>query len=421
MITRLLSEEETDLVTVTNPLSFGRRDVIRLKTHRYLAVDCRQQFVTMPDGSEELHISGLPLAGFESKCFALTDSYVRKQCPFQYENRVLTTPFARVTFDENGAIASFVDLAANRELRGSGLPLNTFLFGEDISNAWDTWDIDADIESKLHPCDALESFQVVADGDTEFRIRTTYRLSPKSTLKQDMVFYADSPRVDFETVVDWNDAHRLLKAAFDVSVRSDYATQEIQYGNLKRSTKRNTTVEQASFEVCNHKFTDLSEPNYGIALLNDCKYGISVNGSNIALTLHKGGAKPDPRADAGIHTFTYAFLPHEGGFRAENAVAGGYELNYPVLSAMGGKVNRTLFTIDKTNIIAEAVKPCEESQRAFILRLYEAEGTYTNATLTPCEAVTEMVLCDMLENERESTDGRLQFRPFEIKTIKMKY
>ena len=221
--------------------------------------------------------------------------------------------------------------------------------------------------------------------------------------------------------MDWNDAHRLLKVAFDVSVRSDYATQEIQYGNLKRSTKRNTTVEQASFEVCNHKFTDLSEPNYGIALLNDCKYGISVNASNMALTLHKGGAKPDPRADAGIHAFTYAFLPHAGGFRAENAVAGGYELNYPVLSAVGGKRNRTLFTIDKANIIAETVKPCEESQRAFILRLYEAEGTYTNATLTPCEAVTEAVLCDMLENELEATDGRLQFCPFEIKTIKMKY
>jgi alpha-mannosidase len=281
--------------------------------------------------------------------------------------------------------------------------------------------VDADVESKLLPCKQLERFEVVADGETEFRIRTAYRLSAKSTLQQDMVFYADSPRVDFETIVDWNDPHRLLKAAFDVSVRSDFATQEIQYGNLKRSTKRNTTVEQAAFEVCNHKYTDLSEPNYGVAVLNDCKYGIGVNGSNITLTLHKGGARPDPRGDAGIHSFIYAFLPHSGGFSSENAIAGGYELNYPVLTAAGGKINQALFAIDRSNIIAEAIKPCEETQRAFIVRLYEAEGTYTNAKVTPCESVTGMTLCDMLENEQETTDGILSFRPFEIKTIKMTY
>lgn len=417
----LLSGPGEDKITLTNTLSFGRQDVLRIQTDKYLDADCRQQLVALPDGSTQLHVSGIHLDGLESRSFSLTQRHDPKPSPFRFENQILHTPFAKVTFDEAGTIASFVDLKANRELRGNGLPLNSFLFGEDLPNSWDTWDVDADVESKLLPCRNLEHFAVVADGETEFRIRTTYRLSAKSILRQDMVFYADSPRVDFETVVDWNDPHRLLKAAFDVSVRSDFATQEIQYGNLKRSTKRNTTVEQAAFEVCNHKYTDLSEPNYGVAILNDCKYAIGVNGSNMTLTLHKGGAKPDPRGDAGVHSFTYAFLPHSGGFSHENAIAGGYELNYPVLSAVGGKTYDMLFTVDHANIIAEAVKPCEEPQRAFIVRLYEAEGTYTNAKLTPCAAVTGMTLCDMLENEQEITDGILQFRPFEIKTIKMTY
>ncbi len=417
----LLADATPNKITLTNTLSQAREDVIVIPTEQYLAVDCHQQQVILADGRRELHLSGLRLDGLESRSFDLTDSHPIETSPFHYENRVLQTPFAVVTFDENGGIASFVDRSVGRELRGDGLPLNTFLFGEDFPNLWDAWDIDADTEQKLHPCTALESFEVVSEGEVEFRIRTKYRLSDKSMLEQDMVFYADNPRVDFVTTVDWNDPHRLLKVAFDVSVRSDYVTQEIQYGNIKRPTTRNNTYQQAAFEVCNHKYTDLSEPRYGVTVLNDCKYGISVDGSAIGLTLHRGGAKPDPRADAGVHSFTYAFLPHNGGFCADNAVAEGYCLNYPVLVSEGDKSLQPLVRVDRSNIIVEAVKPCEDVQKAFILRLYEAEGTRTQATLSTDCRITDMKLCDMLENETEPAEKLLSFRPFEIKTLKLFY
>ena len=417
----LLADDTQNTVTLTNTLSAARHDVIRIRTAGYLAADCHQQRVAMPDGTEELHVSGLHLDAFSSQTFALAERCSTAASPFSYQDGTLQTPYATVRFDENGSIASFFDRLAGRELRGDGFPLNTLLFGEDMPLNCDCWDIDADTESKLRPCTALEAFDVVADGAVEFRIRCRYRLSEKSVLHQDMVFYADSPRVDFETCVDWHDPHRLLKACFDVAVRSDYVTQEIQYGNLKRTTKRNTSTEQAAFEVCNQKYTDLSEPGYGVAILNDCKYGITAQDSRLALTLHCGGTRPDRRGDAGVHHFTYAFFHHVGGFRAENTVWQGYFLNYPVIVSAGAKKLPQLLSIDQPNIVVEAVKPCEEADRAFIVRLYEAEGTYTNAVITPLAAVKKIMQCDMLENEQESVGNRLSFRPFEIKTLKLSY
>ena len=127
--------------------------------------------------------------------------------------------------------------------------------------------------------------KVVSDGKVQFRIRSTYRLSDKSTLKQDMIFYSTTPRVDFETIIDWKDKHRFLKVSFDTTVRSNFARHEIQFGHSLKPTTRNNSIEQAMFEVVNHKFTDLSETRYGVALLNDCKYGISVEGSDMQLSL----------------------------------------------------------------------------------------------------------------------------------------
>ena len=173
--------------------------------------------------------------------------------------------------------------------------------------------------------------------------------------------------------------------------------------------------------MCNHKYTDISEPGYGIAILNDCKYGISVNGSTLALTLHKGGCNPDTRGDAGVHSFTYSFLPHEGGFAADTTIRQGYLLNCPMLVSEGSKAVQKLLSVDKSNIVVEAIKPCEESEKAFIVRLYEAEGTYTHVTLSADRKISGMKICDMLENEQEDTDSHLSFRPFEIKTLKLSY
>ncbi len=412
-------------VTLFNSLSFERDDVVEIPGERYLdAAGTAQQLVTKRNGDTVLRVSGIKLKAFEGKAFEFADKVESGMSPFNFSGNILETPFATVTFDKKGFMSSFIDKRTGRELRGESYSLNTFIFGEEVSAAWDCWNIDIDYEKKMSDCAELLSFKPVSDGAVEFRIRAEYRISDKTTLSQDIVFYAAFPRVDFETTVDWNDKHRLLKTVFDTSVRAEYSVHEIQFGNVKRPTNRNTEVQQARFEVSNHKYTDISEPSYGIAILNDCKYGLSVLDSNISLTLHKGGCKPDPRGDKGIHEFTYSFYPHTGTFCAGNTVREAYFLNNPVLSFAGRREMTGLVEIGKANVIAETVKPCEENQKAYIARIYEAEGSFAKTGISFKGAV-RVCETDMLEqNEQEIADfagTEFCFKPFEIRTFKVYY
>ncbi|MBO7319389.1 MAG: alpha-mannosidase, partial [Clostridia bacterium] len=344
--------------------------------------------------------------------------------PFNYDGNTLITPFAKVEFDKNGFISSFVDTLAQRELV-DGLPFNTFLMAEDVPMSWDNWDIDADLEMKFKPCATLLEREVVSEGAVAFIIRSKYKISDKSTITQDMIFFAGSPEVRFDTYMDWQDDHRFLKTAFDTDVREDFARHEIQFGYFKRPTTRNNSVEQAKFEVVNHKYTDLSEPNYGVTVMNDCKYGISVNGSQIRLSLHKGGNHPDVKGDKGLHRAIYSFLPHNCAFGAEAAIQPAYKLNIPHIVASGAYEANALVNVDKPNIIVESIKPCEDEDKAFIVRLYEAEGTRTNSVITFADTINKFAVTNMLEEEIDSAINgntlKTQLRPFEIKTVKVYY
>lgn len=424
LLRETLQAPEDGTFTVLNPLGFSRSDTLYLPCPVKGAV-C-QQTETM-EGKPIWAVDGITLPAFggvvveqdHAPCNASASA-------FQWDGKTLVTPFARIALDAQGRIESFYDLRLGRELRDkTKLPLNTLLFGEDVPADWDNWDVDADLFWKLKPVEALTDQKVVSNGPVEFRLRNTYRLSEKSSLRQDLVFYASSPRVDFETVVDWQDHHRFLKAAFDLDLRADFARTEIQFGFTQRPTTRNTLREQAMFEVSNHRYTDLSELDQGAAVLNDCKYGVTVENGSILLSLHKGGCRPDPRGDTGVHRFTYAFFPHASGFGAA-VVEEGQKLNAsPIVSpgAWGGQ-KESLVTVDKANVALDTVKPCEDEERAFILRLYESTGTHTRATLS-CRAAKEFLRCNLLEEPMGAAEKgqaySLSLRPFEIVTLKITY
>ncbi|MBD5459395.1 MAG: alpha-mannosidase, partial [Lachnospiraceae bacterium] len=276
----------------------------------------------------------------------------------------------------------------------------------------------------------LLSREVAADGPVEFRIRSRYRLSAKSTLEQDMIFHADSPEVIFETRMDWQDEHRFLKTAFDTTIHTDYASQEVQFGYIRRVTNRNTEIEKAKFEVSNHKYTDLSDTRYGAAVLNDCKYGISVQDGQMRLSLHKGGCMPDFRGDKGIHECTYAFLPHMGSLSAANVIQPAYRLNEKPLIVEGSLPMESLLSLGTDHVIVETVKPLERTEgealeRGFILRLYEAEGAADTVSLHFGVPVKGLALTNMLEEVQQEYGAvrqlTLEFGPFEIKTLKVSY
>ncbi|NBD27017.1 alpha-mannosidase [Paenibacillus sp. T1] len=414
-------------ISVLNTLSFDRNETLYLDVvdGHVIKGDYAQQVVTDLWGRKQLAIAGVPMNALSSVVLEFAKGEPVQGSCFHFENNVLDTPYFTVVFDEKKYIKSMMDKSLDRELKGRGYPLNTLLMAEDVPAAWDSWDIDADIELKFKDCSELLASEIVSDGLVEFRVRNHYKLTAKSSLHQDVIFYGDSKQVKFETVMDWQDDHRLLKTVFDTSIFADFARQELQFGYIKRPTTRNTDVEKAKFEVCNHKYTDLSENKYGIVMLNDCKYGISVHQSQLGLTLHKGGCRPDYRGDKGEHSCSYAFLPHHSGFDAESVIQPAYAFNYKPIVVSGECSFESFIRVSEPNIIIEAIKPCEDNERAYIVRLYEAEGTYTNSTLTFANDVTQAAVTNMLEEDIEelaaANEIAFSFRPFEIKTIKISY
>ncbi len=427
MANDLIKGEGEGEQTLVNLLPFEYDDVVYLdaKDGCIVADDTvAQQYVRDLDDNELLALAGVKIPAMSSLTVTHDDRCACGNFNFTYENGKVTTPFAEITFNEKGYMSSFIDKRNGRELV-AGLPFNTFLMAEDVPSAWDNWDVDADIQPKFKDCAELLSEEVISNGAAQLRIRRTYKLSDKSSLRQDMVFHARTPRIDFETEIEWHDVRRFLKTAFDTSILARQARHEIQFGYATKPTTRNNAIEQAMFEVLNHKYTDLSETQYGCAILNDCKYGISVEGGSMRLSLHKGGIRPDPRGDAGTHRVTYSFLPHMGGFSAETVIKPAYALNYRPLVTEGRFILPQLLSVENApNVIIETIKPCEDAQNACIVRLYEAEGTYASCKLVPGFAVTKAEETNMLEEpkaELNANDIALTFRPFEIKTIKLSY
>ncbi|MCR5005048.1 MAG: alpha-mannosidase [Clostridiales bacterium] len=420
----LLYTEDASAPSVWNPLSFPRKDTLFIPQDILPEGACPGQAYTNLYGHPYRILGGLSIPAYSG--MALPVSTEAQPSPFQYDGNHLSTPFYEISFDDDGFMTSCYDSKAGRELAAGPLPLGAFVMAEDVPSSWDNWDLDPDIQRRFAPCATCISSMVISDGPWAFVIRRTYCISEKSTIDQDQIFFADSPEIRYDTLMHWQDDHRFLKARFDVDVRADHARHEIQFGHVLRPTTRNTTWEQARFEVAQHKYTDLSEPGYGIAFLNDCKYGISVDGSQVGLSLHKGGLRPDYTGDHGDHHVVYSFLPHPCGFSAEAVVRPAYQLNYHPVFAKGTLDLPQIAKIDKANIIIETIKPCEDAARALILRLYETEGTRTNALLTLSEGITTAYRANMLEEVQEPLTmiGHalpLSFHPFEIQTIKVCY
>ena len=418
-----LLTDDSDSVTAFNTLSFPRGDAVVLEAAGY-AKDYPSQRYTDLFGNEKLAVGGVKLPGFGEKEIALCETPKDAPSPFSYDGTKLETPFAILTFDESGYIASWIDKASGRELRkAGGAPLGVLLFGEDVPLCWDNWDVERDVIEKLRPVQGFKGRTLVSDGAVEIRLRSVFEMENDTILTQDLVCYADSPRVDFHTLINWNSPHRLLKVGFDLDIAASRARSEIQFGSIERPTTANNSLELAKFEVCNRNYTDFSERRFGAALLNDCKYGITVTDCNLRLSLHRGGTHPDGTGDRGLHEMTYALLPHDGAFCAENVVQPAYMLNVPVFAAKGAAKRAPFASIAAPNVIAEAVKPAEDGSDSFVLRLYECEGSKTKTELSLGVPAQKAVLTNLLEDEKAPLpleNGKLQltFNPFEIKTIK---
>jgi len=161
-----------------------------------------------------------------------------------------------------------------------------------------------------------------------------------------------------------------------------------------------------------------------VALLSECKYGFSTFANIMRLTLLRSPKHPDPEADQGRHRFSYALMPHAGGWREAGVVAEAYRFNVPVILQKGSAPAKCWASVDHANLVLDTIKHALES-RDIIFRLYEAHGARGEAIVQTELPFRTAVFCNILEDELEPavvTDRTIQvpYRPFQIITLKLK-
>ncbi len=240
----------------------------------------------------------------------------------------LENQFFRLTVDARGMWSGLFDKRYNREVLDAAGGGNALFAFEDKPLEFDAWDINAYYSDKAWLIDDVSDLRVVEAGPVRGGIVIVRRYQA-STIRQRILLYANLPRIDVMTEIDWHERQTLLKAAFPLAIRSTRATYECAFGHVERPTHRNTSWDTAKFEVPAHRWADLSETAYGVSLLNDGKYGHDCLGNVLRLTLLKSAIDPDPLADEGLHHFTYALWPHGPGWSVEETVQQAYALNLP--------------------------------------------------------------------------------------------
>lgn len=330
--------------------------------------------------------------------------------------RVTNNKFTFV-MNNRGEITSFKRLGNDKEYVCGAW--NRFLMFKDVNTCYDAWEIGSMYENVPVKLDDAATISVDSTKGNELLI-TIQRTLNNSPLKQTVYVGENSDRIDFITEIDRSERHKLLKVSFDSEIFANEAYHDIQFGYVKRPTHGSRQGDRDRYEVSQQKYTCVTDGAYGVAVLNDCKYGVNVKQADIRLTITKSALAPDMHADKGMHKFTYSVYAFEGNIAESDLLKEAYDLNNPVMM-LPGKEGDSLVATDKDNLIIESVFPAEDD-RALILRVYEAMGKETEGSLLPAKEMGSAEEADMmLQNAKniEISNNRisLKFNPFEIKTI----
>jgi len=321
----------------------------------------------------------------------------------------------RAEIGADGTVTSLVHKATGREaLAGRGNQL--WAYPADKPRNWDAWDIEDDYAASGIELDKPESIKVVENTTARVALRVVRRFRA-STVTQTYLLEANGTRLDIATDIDWHDRHVLLRTLTPVDVRASHATFEHANGVVRRTTHDNTSWDQAQFEVPGHRFADLSEPGFGVALLNDAKYGHSVKGNVLGLSLVRSPVYPDPLADEGGQRFTYALYPHAGEWHEGRVREEAEDLNQPLLATTAsGLASVTLTPLEVEGIPAalSALKPAEDG-KGLVLRVYEPSGRRGDFAVTAPKGWAIGEALSILEEPMERGAGA-ELRPFELRS-----
>ena len=344
---------------------------------------------------------------------ALTPAPGLSVSPTHLENAVL-----RAVIGADGSLTSLLHKPSGREaLAGRGNQL--WAYPVDKPRNWDAWDLEDDYAERGEELVGVESIEVVESGPHRAAVRIVRRFR-HSTITQTLSLAANGLRLDIETELDWHDRRVFLRTLTPVDVRAAEATYECAFGVAKRTTHTNTSWDQAKYEVPGHRFADLSETGFGVALLNNAKYGHSTRGNLLGLSLVRGPVYPDPLADEGVQKFTYALLPHLGDWHEGQVREEAEDLNQPLLAMAGSGLAATVVTPVTTNGIDaafSALKPAEDGN-GLVFRVYEPagrRGAY-RVVAPPGWKLGEAI--NLLEEPLDRGPGA-DLRPFEVRSWRL--
>ena len=304
---------------------------------------------------------------------------------------------------------------------------NRLMVYDDIPTYFDAWEIRRHYRMKSYEIDNVSGCEVVRDG-----CRSGLKITRKylnSSVSQIIWMYENSAMLEFDTEIDWQCQKTLLKVEFLVDINTTRAICDAPFGSVERSITQNTTWEQAKFEVCAHKYVDLSEGNYGVALMTDCKYGYSFKERQMEISLLRTPKHPYPEADMCVHKIRYAFYPRAENFYNSDVVQKAYVFNNPLVAESVTKgsgqlpASYSFVSCTANNVAVDTIKQSEDG-KAIIVRAYEFGNTRTNAKLSFGFPVEKVMRCNMLEEELEELcmeHGELPFviKPFEVVTFKI--
>lgn len=335
---------------------------------------------------------------------------------YVFENSAL-----RAVLSERGELISMVTLADGRERVRSAS--NVFHLYRDLPRRFDAWDIDSQTERREVPLRPECSAEIACADGMYAELQITTRFS-SSVIVQRIRLTAGEDQLAFITEADWHERHRLLKVSFDTGIDADNAAHQIQFGYLSRPAHRSRHYDTDRFEVCAHAWTALSDASRGAAVLNDCKYGVSVNDGVIGLSLLRAPVYPDPEADQGHHSFIYAYRAWNGPLEEGGVQEAADALNDPLITVKGVCAPLRILDMDCPAVAVESVKLAEDGSGDMIVRLFEGMGGSRKAVCRPAFSFGSVRLCSLAEEPGEALPVRegafsLSFRPFEIVTLRL--
>jgi alpha-mannosidase len=425
---------ETSII-VFNQLSIERNDIVSVDLPKgwngAVVFDGKRELVSQKtlDNKILFYGEGIPSKGYKTFKICEVKNQPDYSQAIQINEQSFSNKYYAVKLDDESNIISIYDKINERQVLKSGERANVLQAFEDKPHNFDAWDINIYYQEKMWEINDVVSVQVAEKGPVRscLEVKRTFL---DSTLIQKIYIYNDLSRIDFSNWIDWKEKQILVKAAFPVDIHADKATYEIQYGNVERPTHWNTSWDYARFEVCAHKWADLSEGDYGVSLLNDCKYGYDIKDSVMRLTLLKSAAEPNVDADREIHEFNYSLYPHSGDWKNGRVEAMAYMFNCPsyavIENAHSGILPEKLsfVCLNKENVIIEVVKKAEASEE-IIIRMYECHNKRTKVKCSMPMDLEYAVECDLLENNLqgvpvESNSFEFGIKPYEIKSFKIK-